>query len=207
MSPNPHPVFTPTMLDVLRELMNIGVGRAARAIAELSGREVVLHVLQIELLDLESSGQLVDLRGQVNLRVSQVFSGGLEGCGLFALNRGGAIRLAQLLLGKADEAVAFDELDQGALLEMGNIVIGSAVGMLASELAVEVRYELPQLQLRGMKEVADFFSDIAPATDSSALVMRASLSLRDDIVNGYLILFLPGPGLQALTDRLAHLAQ
>jgi chemotaxis protein CheC len=200
------PVFTPTMLDVLRELMNIGVGRAARAIAELSGQEVVLRVLEMELLKLEDSGPFAELRGQVNLRVSQRFAGGLEGCGLFVLNRGGAARLAQLLLGKGHDHVAFDELDQGALLELGNIVVGSAVGLLAAELDVEVRYELPQLQLRGMKEVADFFADICPASGNTGLLMRASLSLRDDIVNGYLILFLPGPGLNALTDRLARLA-
>jgi chemotaxis protein CheC len=203
---NPTSVFTPAMLDVLRELMNIGVGRAARAIAELSGQEVVLRVIEIELLDRESPEQFAELRGQVNLRVSQVFSGGIEGCGLFALNRSGAVRLAQLLLGKADDDVAFDELDQGALLELGNIVVGSAVGMLASELEVEVQYELPQLQLRGMKEVADFFADITHASGAPALIMRASLSLRDDIVNGYLILFFPGPGLRALTARLARLS-
>lgn len=200
------PVFTHGMLDVLRELMNIGVGRAARAIAELSGREVLLRVLEIESLDFEDTQQLADLRGQINLRVSQLFGGGLEGCGLFALNRSGAVRLAQLLLGKPEDDVAFDELDQGALLELGNIVIGSSVGMLASELKLEVRYELPQLQLRGIKEVGDLFADLAHAAETPALVMRASLSLRGDLVNGYLVLFFPGAGLRALTDRLARLA-
>lgn len=203
---NPPSVFTPGMLDVLRELVNIGVGRAARAIAEISGREVILRVISIELLDFSDTRQFADLRGQINLRVSQAFGGGLEGCGFFALNRNGAVRLAQLMLGKANEDVAFDELDQGALLELGNIVIGSAVGMLASELEAEVRYELPQLQLRGIKEVSDLFADVAQLEEVPALVMRASLSLRGDMVNGYLVLFFPGTGLRALTERLARLA-
>lgn len=202
----PPTVFTPGMLDVLRELLNIGVGRAARAIAELSDREVVLHVLEIKVLDLTSAGQLAEFRGQINLRVSQSFSGGLEGCGSFVLDRSGAVRLVQLLRGKADHDVAFDDLDRGALLELGNVVVGSAVGMLAAELHVEVRYELPQLQLRGLEEVADLFADIAPADSVPALIMRASLRLRGDRVNGHLILFFPGPGLEALTTRLARLA-
>ncbi|MBM3852021.1 MAG: hypothetical protein FJ399_02565 [Verrucomicrobia bacterium] len=202
---NRPPLFTAAMLDVLRELMNIGVGRAARAIAELSGREVVLRVLDIELLDLASTRQLADLRGQINVRVSQAFHGKLQGCAVFALNRSGAVRLAQLLLDKGDDDVAFDELDQGALLELGNIVIGSAVGMLASELAAEVHYDLPQLQLRGIREAADLFVDLARADQTQALVMRASLTLRGDIVNGYLLLFFPGPGLRALTARLSRM--
>lgn len=204
---NPPPVFTSGMLDVLRELMNIGIGRAARAIAELSGREVVPQVLEIEALDLASPRQFADLQGQVSLHVSQRFNGGIEGCGLFAINGSGAVRLAQLVLRKADDDVALDELDQGALLELGNIVVSSVVSMLASELAVEVRYELPQLQLHGLKEVADLFADVAQADNSAALVMRASLSLRNDIVDGYLVLFFPDTGLRALTDRLARLAR
>ena len=202
---NQPPVFTPGMLDVLRELMNIGVGRAARAIAEMSGREVVLRVLDIELLDLAGTRQLRELRGQINLRVSQSFRGGLDGCALFTLNRTGAVRLAQLLLGKADDDVAFDELDQGALLELGNIVIGSAVGISPRAGRGSALRAAP-IAARGIKEVADLFADLAQEDQTHALVMRASLTLREDVVNGYLFLFFPGPGLQALIARLSRLA-
>lgn len=200
------PAITPGMLDVLRELMNIGVGRAARAISELSGREVALRVLEVALLDLADLRQISDLGGQINLRVSQRFHGGLNGFALFALNRPGAVRLARLLLDKADDDLAFDELEQSALLELGNIVIGSAVGMLASELKVSLRYDLPQLQLQGIDTVSDLFADLADTRHVHALVMRASLSLREDKVNGYLIVLFPEPGLKTLADRVARLA-
>jgi chemotaxis protein CheC len=200
------PAISPASLDVLRELMNIGVGRAARAISELSGREVALRVLEVALLDLADRHQLADLGGQINLRVSQAFRGGLAGYALFALNRPGAVRLARLLLDKAEDDVAFDELEQSALLELGNIVIGSAVGMLASELKVTLRYDLPQLQLQGVDTVSDLFADLAETRHMHALVMRASLSLREDKVNGYLIILFPEPGLKTLADRVARLA-
>ncbi len=200
------PAISPASLDVLRELMNIGVGRAARAISELSGREVALRVLEVALLDLADRHQLADLGGQINLRVSQAFRGGLAGYALFALNRPGAVRLARLLLDKAEDDVAFDELEQSALLELGNIVIGSAVGMLASELKVTLRYDLPQLQLQGGDTVSDLFADLADTRHMHALVMRASLSLREDKVNGYLIILFPEPGLKTLADRVARLA-
>jgi hypothetical protein len=68
-----------------------------------------------------------------------------------------------------------------------------------------VHYDLPQLQLRGIREAADLFVDLARADQTQALVMRASLTLRGDIVNGYLLLFFPGPGLRALTTRLSRM--
>jgi chemotaxis protein CheC len=200
------PAISPGMLDVLRELMNIGVGRAARAISELSGREVALRVLEVTLLDLADLRQLSDLGGQINLRVSQTFRGPVGGYALFALNRPGAVRLARLLLDKAEDDLAFDELEQSALLELGNIVIGSALGMLASELRVTLRYDLPQLQLRGIDTVSDLFADLPDTRGLHALVMRASLSLREDKVNGYLIILFPEPGLKSLADRVARLA-
>jgi chemotaxis protein CheC len=192
-------------LDVLRELMNIGVGRAARAIAELSGREVALRVVVIEFFDREDPTQLSDLRAQVNLRVSQPFTGGLRGFAVFTLSRPGAIRIAQLLLEKPAKDDAFDELEQGALLELGNIVIGAAVGMLASGLSAPVRYELPQLQLRGVEDVADLLGDLVDLDESPALVLRASLKLREETITGYLILLFPGDSLDQLAACLTQL--
>lgn len=202
---SPPSGFPSASLDALRELMNIGMGRAARAIAELSGREVTLRVLEVEMLDLDDPHQLADLRGQINLRVSQSFTGGLRGHAMLALHRAGAVRLAQLLLGKSADDEAFDELEQGALLELGNIVIGAAVGLLASELDAPVRYDLPQLQLRGVAVVADLLADLADPTRSRIFVMRASLVLREDSVSGYLILLFPEQSMATLNGCLARL--
>ncbi len=199
------PPLTAAQLDALRELMNIGVGRAARAIAELCGREVALRVVEIEFFDPSRPDRHAELRAQVNLRVSQPFFGGLNGFALFTLSRAGAVRLAQLLLAKTAGDDAFDELEQGALLELGNIVIGSTVGMLANGLAAPVRYELPQLQLRGIADVADLLADLVEVDDTPALILRATLTLREETVTGYLILLFPDGSLAQLSACLDRL--
>jgi len=199
------PPLTAAQLDALRELMNIGVGRAARAIAELCGREVALRVVEIEFFDPSRADRHAGLRSQVNLRVSQPFFGGLNGFALFTLSRAGAVRLAQLLLAKTAGDDAFDELEQGALLELGNIVIGSTVGMLANGLASPVRYELPQLQLRGIADVADLLADLVEVDDTPALILRATLTLREETVTGYLILLFPDGSLAQLSACLDRL--
>ena len=78
--------------------------------------------------------------------------------------------------------------------------------MLATELKVTLRYDLPQLQLQGVDTVSDLFADLADTRHVHALVMRASLSLREDKVNGYLIILFPDPGLTTLADRVSRLA-
>jgi chemotaxis protein CheC len=198
--------FSEAMLDALRELMSIGVGRAAHAISELTGQDVSLRVLEIEVVELGSPIVVADLQGPANLRVSQAFSGALQGHALFVLNRTGAIRLAQLLLGKSESEETFDELEQNALLELGNIVIGASVGLLANELNLPVRYELPQFQLRGLGALSDLFADLTDLARVRVLITRASLALRDDHVTGYLILLFPEPGFHALAEGVARLA-
>jgi chemotaxis protein CheC len=198
--------LTPEMLDALRELMNIGVGRAARAIAELCGREVGLRVLEVDVAELGSPIYLADLQDQLNLRISQAFRGGLEGHALLLFNHRGAVRLAQLLLEKPAGDEAFDELEQSALLELGNIVVGAALGMLAMQMRATVSYDLPQLQLRGAGAVADLLADVAPLADKFVLIMRASLALRGETVYGYLVLLFPEPGLVKLRACLAPIA-
>lgn len=202
----PEPVFSEAMFDALREMLNIGVGRAAHALAELSGRAVSLQVLEIELLDPAQPRVLADLHGPVTLRISQAFTGALQGQALVAFDRPAAIRLAQLLLGRSGGVEAFDELEQSALLELGNIVIGSVAGALASALDAPVRYELPQLQLCRGATLTSLCSDLAELNESRILVVHASLALRIDAINGYFALLFPESGIRALVARLARVA-
>ena len=106
------------MADALLELFNIGVGRAARGLSELTGREVAMAVPPLEVLDQETSAHGASLCEGVTLRISQTFTGALSSTALLVLNRAGAVRLAERLLGKAAGDDAFDDNEQGAMLNL-----------------------------------------------------------------------------------------
>lgn len=200
------PAFSSGMFDALREVLNIGVGRAAHALAELTGRTVSLRVLDIEFLDPGQPRVLPDLSGPLTLRISQAFGGALQGHALVAFNRSAAARLAQLLLGHVAADDEFDELEQSALLELGNIVAGAVAGALAAALDAPLHYELPRLQRRDVASLTDLFSDLADVRHSRVLVVHASLALRDEDLSVYLVLLYPESGFDALAARLARLA-
>ncbi len=202
---NPAATLSPALADVLLELVNIGVGRAARGLSELTGREVAIAVPTLEILDHTNAGRATELCSGITLRISQEFSGSLEGQALLVLNRAGAVRLAELLLGKTAGDDAFDDNEQGAMLELGNIVIGNVMGVLASELDAPVDYQLPQLQLRGVSNYVELVSDLADPNTSRLIIMRASLSIKADKISGYFILILPEAGLNSLVAKLTCL--
>lgn len=200
------PSLPPALADILREFVNIGVGRAARGLSELTAREVKMRVPTLEVLDPNSDTHLGEIGSGVTLRISQAFSGGLNGQALLVLNRAGAISLAKLLLGKGVGDEAFDDQEQGALLELGNIIIGNVMGILANELDSPVYYELPQLQLRGIHSYIDLVADLCDTNHSRLIRMRASLAIETEEINGHLILIFPESGLLPLIAKLTCLA-
>ncbi len=191
----------PHLHDALLELVNIGVGRAAEAVSGLCRREVQLTVPTLEVCDLRDSRRLEELQGMI-LRVSQELSGAMNGHAMLVLNESGAQRLAVLLLGKEGNGEAFDENEQSALIEIGNIVIGGVIGTLADQIGGEVDYTVPLLQVRGTREFVDLFSDLSGSEDTRVMLLHASLGIAAEKISGYVILLFPGGQLNTLAGRL-----
>lgn len=195
-------------LDALLELVNIGVGLAADTISQLASRTVAISVPKIELIHLGQSNvdSALQLGGNSMLRVSQGFNGDLVGDAMLVINEEGGKRLAELLLGDVNSLHSIDPDAQSALLELGNIVINGIVGTLANQLEIEVSYELPVMQLRGAGQFVDLIFDLIDPQEACVLLMRASLALSSDQVNGHVMLILRQGGMNDLIRRLERLA-
>ncbi len=195
---------SPEVLDALLELVTIGVGRGAAGLSELTGREVGISVPTLEIFDFEQSHPSDQFQG-ASLRVRQSFDGGITGHALFVLNVEGAHRVAELLLGGTGNHDAFDDNEQAALLELGNIIIGGVVSQLVNQIGESVNWELPQLQLRGSAGLVDMVSDLADPRGMRVILMRATLSLESENVSGYLMLVLSDEHLSELMEKLEHM--
>ena len=85
--------------DTLTELINIGYGRAAAALSELTGRRIILEVPRVAVYPIQEVGDALTtvLKGEV-ASVHQVFSGPVAGNALLLLDRDAAMMLNSLLL-------------------------------------------------------------------------------------------------------------
>src|SRR6185503_2170017 len=90
--------LTAQQTDALTELINIGYGRAAGSLSELTGYRVNLEVPQISIVEIERVGPLVaQLLGGEIATVSQIFNGAISGNALLLLEERSAIMLSRLL--------------------------------------------------------------------------------------------------------------
>lgn len=195
-------VLDDAVLDALLETANIGVGRAAASMGELTGREVEISILELVTFGADKVVELSDLQNVAVLRVAQRFTQAMEGYVLLLLNEEGARRLARLILGEHLESNLFDEIEQSALLELGNIMINGVMGTIANQLGITLGYDVPYLELKGVTGLEEMISDLVPDRSSQVMFMRASLRISAEVIHGYLVLVLDHENLEFLVSKL-----
>jgi len=183
--------------DALIELINIGFGRAAASLSQLTGYRVILEVPQVAIHPLtELKGVLSDVvHGEV-ASVHQVFSGPVAGDALLVLDAAGAALINQLLTG--EEALpGLDGSAREVMTEVGNILLNACLGMFGNLLRVHVSFSVPRLTLESLGDVLDSLT-VESEDLRYALIVHAGFRIREGSVTGYLVIVL---GVSSL-DRL-----
>jgi chemotaxis protein CheC len=186
--------------DAIREIVNIGIGRAAATLSELIGTRIELSVPRVALLSIdEITDSATALPGESEVAIVQDFRGEITGRSALILPHASGLRLAQLL-GEVAEPV--DELDlemSGILTEVGNIMLNSVLGALANIVGTRLIYSVPQFY--GARPVHAMQS--YAVNDCHALLTAdADFWVRHDIIHGSLLVAMQTLGLEAILDAI-----
>lgn len=134
--------------DVLTELINIGIGRAAYTLSEMVDSRVGLRVPTVCLVQREGLERLT--RHEMNEDplsvVLQPFSGGVTGTAVLVIPRPSARRLVAVLTNMPSDSAEIDVEREGVLTEVGNVVINSVLGSLGNMAALDVNFGLPRYE-------------------------------------------------------------
>jgi chemotaxis protein CheC len=190
--------------DTLTELINIGYGRAAGALSELTGRRIELEVPRVAIYPIDEVGSALSavLHGEV-ASVHQVFSGPVSGNALLLLDQEAARVLHSLLL---DEPVTPEGLPgtaREALTEVGNILLNACLGVFGNLLQVQVTFSVPRLHIESVGGVLHSIS-VRDQELKFALMVHTRFRLRDTDVSGYLVIIL---GMTSYTRLLEEIEQ
>lgn len=190
--------LTQSQQDALIELLNIGFGRAAASLSELTGHRVLLEVPQVSVHpidELKRTLRLV-LEDQV-ASVHQIFSGPVGGDALLILNYSAAGMLKELLTNEAPLPLPLDASAREVLTEVGNILLNACLGTFGNILKVQVSFSVPHLNLDTLQDVMKSLL-VNREGLRYALVVHAGFKLRDAEVKGYLVIVLSVASLDRL---------
>jgi chemotaxis protein CheC len=192
-------LLTEEQKDALKELINIGFARTATSLSELTGSRVILKVPDVSIYPIE---QLIPelatlVTGEV-ATVQQIFSGSVSGNALLLLNYEGAVMLTELLDPEHPNHQG-KLLESGAeiLTEVGNILLNACLSVFGNLLKMQVSFSVPRLH---MEALSGLLNSLVIGKDELryALVVYTSFSLRDNSVNGYLVIVLGVSSLDSL---------
>jgi len=131
-------------VDAIRELINIGVGRAAGLLNEMTGTHIHLKVPEVRILrysDLTRESHILDHDhlSAVTLR----FEGSFSGISMLVFPPESAAILITALTGEKIEAPDLDALRVETLNEVGNIVNNAVMGSITNVLHERLNYSMP----------------------------------------------------------------
>jgi len=192
--------LTAVQQDALIELLNIGFGRAAASLSQLTGHRVLLDVPNVTVHAIDKvSGALKDVISTDVASVHQIFSGPVAGDALLLLDQSGASILKELLTNEPALPLALDASAREVITEVGNILLNACLGTFGNILNIQVSFSVPKLNLESVGAILESLR-VNQQGVRYALVIHAGFKLRDTEVRGYLVIVLSVASL----DRLIH---
>ncbi len=187
-------------LDMLTEMFNLGVGKAAASLSTMVKQEITLSVPQIEFI---SVAQLANELGSDTTicSVSQMLTGPFSAQSMLLFPEENSLNIVRQLLGEdlPDETIA--ELQQEAFSEIGNIVLNACIGSFAEALHTEFKIDLPVFE---MSKPLDLLN-VAENKNETALFIRIDLTLSTSDITGYMAFLMGTLSLDQLKEVLAEM--
>ena len=197
--------LTLSQKDSLTELINIGYGRAAGVLSELTGYRITLEVPQVTIHDIHVIGPMLsEILVAPVASVNQVFSGPVSGSALLLLDEPSALVMSRLL---GDERYVSLELDTNAkeiITEIGNILLNACLGVFGNLLQIQVTFAVPRLSVENVEKVLEHVVSQPGEQLQYGLMIHTRFQVKAADVTGYLVIVL---GIASLDRLLVELGK
>lgn len=191
-------------LDAIKELINIGVGRAAGMLNEMTGCTIRLRVPTIRIVTIDELASAEEIRANdTSSTVSLSFQGQLRGMSALVFPPESAAALVMLLSGETTESPELDALRIETLKEVGNIVLNNVMGSIANILEHHLSYTLPRYQEIRLLTLARSAS--LPGPKDLVILANTHFTLEDREIEGSILLILEVGSLESLLGALREM--
>lgn len=190
-------------LDILKEVINIGVGKAAGALNEMLHEHIALQVPNIQVFTLPELRVYISQFGANKLAaVYLTFRGPFAGTASLIFPPDSAIQLVNILTDQEDDS--FDDLDSiriGTLSEVGNIVINGVLGTISNMLKQHLSYSIPTYQ----EHTLDMLLIPQEQMQDTIVLAQTRFILKNLQIVGDLYLIFEVGGFDALLIEIDHI--
>ena len=182
-------------MDVFREIGNIGAGNATTAVASMLQLRVDMKVPKVELMNITDFGTAICPEEEVIAGILLELQSDISGSMMFLMRLDSAHYLVNSLMGGYGgngEGDTFNEMEQSALKEIGNIIAGSYLSAISAMTNLKITSSVPFLAIDMAASILSVPAIQFGQFGDKALLIETEFT--DDLtINGYFIL-LPDEG-------------
>ena len=195
--------LTAVHLDVLKEVGNIGSGNASTALSAMIGKNVLIEMPKVKLLDFQDA---IDQAGGAETVIAGILvrlSGDIDGMILFLIEQEFAEIIIKTFFGKEHiDLLNLDENDVSTLSEIGNIMASSYVGAIAQLAGIQINVEAPSFTADMLGAVMSVPAIEFGEVSDKLLFIDKSLKIDDVSVKSNMMLI---PTVESLAKLLGKL--
>jgi chemotaxis protein CheC len=192
----------PYQMDILKEMINIGVGRAAGILNEMTKFRVILQVPFIKVLSPSSlKKEMEEFDRNMIAAVRLGFKGPFSGCAALVFPPDSASKLVAVLTGEEPGTPDLDSVRVGTLSEVGNIVLNGVMGSIGNILKQHISYSLPTYIEDTIENLLTMDSNINPPPNTILLV-RIRFTIQQLQIEGDIILLFEVGSFTALLSAI-----
>ncbi|MEZ5361756.1 MAG: chemotaxis protein CheC [Bryobacterales bacterium] len=199
-------------LDAIRELINIGVGRAAGALNDMVGRYVRLNVPSVSIVSDDQIVRFLCADEEEQLACVRLrFEGPLRGVADLIFPSQSGSKLVALLSSEELCAPDLDSLRASTLTEVGNILLNGLLGSITNVVDEHLTYDLPTYLEESAGNIERSLRSIPDAAvlmaQTQFLVGKSELEVDGERIDGEITLLLGLDSLEHLLDRVHLLGE
>lgn len=186
--------LTPSQLDAMREIGNIGAGNTATALSQIVNKKIDMNVPQVSIVPIEDVPDLVGGPDALIVAIFLRVYGKAPGNILFLMPKENAFYLVDDLMGRPHGTTqSLDEMDVSALKEVGNILAGSYLNAFFHFTSLSMLPSIPSLAIDMAGAVLNIVLVQLGQMGDHAMVIETKFLAEDDSINGHFFL-VPDPG-------------
>jgi len=191
MSAQPQSALSEEQYDALREIANIGMGKASSALADLVGRTILISVPQAVCVPISNLLGVLRDPETVTAGIYLQVTGEVAGHATFIFEVGSAHRLAGTLLGVPE--VALDEVTASALMEIGNIMLSAYLTAISDFTGLQLLPSPPVMAVDMGCAILSAVIANMQSLDDYAVTIATDIYDPEGLISGTFV-FLPEPG-------------
>ncbi|HFE38759.1 MAG TPA: hypothetical protein ENK06_10150 [Gammaproteobacteria bacterium] len=195
------PQISPLEKDLLTELFNLGIGRAASSLSRMVHQEILLSVPDVRFAKSCALAELLKESGAI-ISIAQTIHGPFDAKAILLFEQRGGLEVVKQILGAELDDNMLVALQEEALSETGNVVLNACVGTLSTSMGYSFELDIPVFnhcsadQLLALNQLT---------ANESVLLININMALKTSEVDAFLAFVVDETSFEKLKAKLSNL--